>query len=133
LLKAIEEQGRRVRDYERRVNEDVLREITADAIAEGKQHGLAVIPVSEVGYSRVPSLWLLVGATTARLTRTAGENRSVKASDNHDRLHASAGAYFDVLVTEDAEFRETLALIPALPFEVLSMSDLNATLRDSDS
>ncbi len=67
----------------------------------------------------------------ARVERTVGEGRSIKASDPHDAQHCAVGAYVDVLVTSDVEFTNTLAMIPDLPFEVLGPTDLAQRLHTS--
>ncbi len=53
----------------------------------------------------------------------AGHTRGLPVV-THDRLHASAGAYYDLLVTEDKPFREALLLVPDVPFEVLTPREL---------
>lgn len=128
ILSEIEKQGKRIKDFDRRVSIEFIAESVEHVVAVGPEHGLPSIDTEEISYERLPSIWLLCGVTAARATRMAGENRKVKASDNHDRLHASAGAYFDVLVTNDVEFRQTLALIPELPFEVCSSAEFESRL-----
>ncbi|MGZ8482096.1 MAG: hypothetical protein ACXWWO_06535 [Candidatus Limnocylindria bacterium] len=44
-------------------------------------------------------------------------------------MHLSAAEYFDVLVTDDVEFRETITLIPSLPLQVMSPDEFCAFLR----
>jgi hypothetical protein len=105
-----------------------IRQLVVAVLAEGPKHGLEALPEIEVSYSRVPSLWLFVALHLARLIRTARESTSVKASDNSDRLHAAAGAYFDVFVSNDCEFRKTLALVPDLPFKVMTPAEFSSDL-----
>lgn len=129
ILGEIKGQGKRVRDFDRRVSNEQVFDSVSDLIATGPDYGLPTIASSEIEFERLPSAWLLCSVTAARATRVAGENRSVKASDNHDRLHAAAGAYFDVLVTDDAEFKETIRLMPDLPFKVCSAEEFALLLR----
>lgn len=120
--------GKKVSDFDHVVTVDMVRDETIRALAFGAQHGMPTVPAREVEFARVPSLWLISAAVLARATRALGTGRAVRDSDNHDRLHCSAGAYYDVLVTDDEEFRDTLAMIPERPFEVLNTADFAARL-----
>lgn len=131
LLSEVEGLGKRIGDFERVVRSEAVADLARSIVADGPGHGLPMLDSGSVTYVRVPTLWLLAAASLARLTRAAGENRTVKASDNHDKLHAAAGAYYDLLVTNDAEFRATLDLIPDRPFAVVTTSELASSLRDS--
>ncbi|MBI4932911.1 MAG: hypothetical protein HY828_03470 [Actinobacteria bacterium] len=128
VLDALSATGRKLKDVGRFVTAETVRENAIDTIRDGPSFGLPVIPDDSVSFERVPSLWLSKGVEAARLTRTAGEGRAVRASDNHDRLHAAAGAYFEVLVTDDDEFRRTLALVPDLPCVVMTPEEFDAWL-----
>jgi hypothetical protein len=120
VLSRITEMGKRPNDFERSVAESTVREAVHGMVEAGLGRGFNVVPFDEISFQRLPSAWLLAGATAARLTRTAGEGRSVKPSDQHDRLHASTAAYCDILITDDREFRATIDLIPDFPAEVLT-------------
>jgi hypothetical protein len=83
-------------------------------------------PIVEAGVSveRVPSTWLFSASLLALMKRWAKDDIRLQDSDGHDLWHASCGAYYDILVTDDGAFRMTLAEIERLlPFEVLDPAD----------
>jgi hypothetical protein len=131
VLEEIDRLGARRKDLNREVTVAIIDDWAADVVAAGEERGLPVLPPDEVSLSTVPSAWLMCGVTIARAVRVVRENRKVKDSDNHDRHHAAACAYFDVLVTDDSEFRETLALVPDLPCEVMSVDEFADWLLDA--
>jgi hypothetical protein len=107
------------RDIAPRVEAATVRGWVADLLGDNPGGQLRVVPTSEIEMLRVPSIWLLVAYTQARVRRTVGDGRKIKSSDTHDGLHCSTDAYFDLLVTSDTEFIETLSLIDELPFDVM--------------
>lgn len=68
----------------------------------------------------LPSAWLFTKYRFARIKRNIADNRAVQESDHHDAEHCAAGFYYDLLVTNDHEFSETLFEIRDLPFRVAS-------------
>lgn len=76
----------------------------------------------------LPSVWHFTAFKLARLARNLGEGRSIKAGDYLDADHVGCGSYFDVLVTDDKELRETCAMLKALPFGVEGFSELTRRL-----
>lgn len=129
ILERIRQLGKRPRDFDRTITAAAIQDVAYQVALVGESRGLPTLPASEVSYARLPSLWLHVAVTFARANRVAGDNRAVKASDNHDRLHVSAGGYFDLFVTDDVELRNTLADVPDLPFAVKSADMFAEWLR----
>lgn len=90
--------------------------------------------VGEDGYlsEQVPSAWLFVAYSLARIKFNVVEGRRINDSDGFDREHFAACAYADVLVTDDKALRETVAqadeLLGGLSFTVETFADLRARL-----
>jgi len=68
--------------------------------------------------STMPTAWLTTAYRMCRIKRHIADNRKVQPSDWHDAEHVIAGIYYDTLVTNDNELRETLVEIVDLPFAV---------------
>lgn len=99
---------------------------TADAVSDGLPPGWAV---GAGGFrADIPSAWLFTAFKLARIKRNLGEGRKISASDYIDAEHCGAGPYFDVLVTDDAEFRSTCELLPWRPFKIEGFTELRARL-----
>jgi hypothetical protein len=128
IVRGVEALGATVYDYAHVVTPEMVRETTIEALSFAAEHGYPTVPDDEVNFGRVPSLWLYCAAGAASTTRAAGAGTAVRDSDNHDRLHCSAGAYYDVLVTVDREFRARLALIPDCPFDVMNPNEFTGRL-----
>jgi hypothetical protein len=78
----------------------------------------------------VPSVWLFTAFKLARLARNLGEGRAIKDGDYFDAEHVGCGAYFDVLITDDKEMRDTCAIINDLPFRAEAFTDLIQRLTE---
>ena len=72
----------------------------------------------------VPSAWLFTAFKLARLVRNLGDGRAIKAGDYLDADHVGCGVYFEILVTDDNELRETCALLKDPPFRVEGFQEL---------
>jgi hypothetical protein len=80
----------------------------------------------------VPSAWLFTAFKLGRLARNLGEGRAIKFGDYLDADHVGCGAYFDVLVTDDKELRETCTMLKDLPFRVEGFSELTRRMTGTD-
>ena len=102
---------------------------TGDLVAAGLPPGWVSGQSGAGGFrADIPSAWLFTAFKLARIKRNLGEGRKISASDYIDAEHCGAGAYFDVLVTDDVEFRSTCELLPSCPFEIEGFSELRARL-----
>lgn len=72
----------------------------------------------------LPSLWNFISYRLARLNQTLSDGRKIDRGDFYDAHHYAKGHYYDVLVTGDRRLRETAALIPDRPVEVLTLEEL---------
>jgi hypothetical protein len=74
--------------------------------------------------TRIPSAWLFTAFKLARVKLNLGEGRSIKPSDCIDAEHCAAGAYYDVLITDDSAFRSTCEMLDPCPFQIETFDDL---------
>jgi hypothetical protein len=99
-----------------------IDDLVRDVVAEGVRRKLVPDGVQPIR-DAVPSAWLFTAFKMARLARSLGEGRAIKRGDYMDAEHAAAGAYFDVLVTDDQELRETCVLLDP-PFTIEGFKEL---------
>lgn len=78
------------------------------------------------------SAWAIHSYWMARIVMTVGMDKKVKDSDGHDAHHYAMASYTDVLVTQDGDFRDTIALIPNA-VSVIDFNTLAAELGVSPS
>jgi hypothetical protein len=123
VLAEVDRLGEKPRDFVGEVSVKTIRDYVRAVVAAGPAVGLSFVADEDLTYQRLPSAWLVAATYSAQITRAARDGRAMKDSDLHDRLHASAGAYYDVLVTEDRQFREALRIVPDVPFEVLTSGE----------
>ena len=76
----------------------------------------------------VPSAWAFTAFKLVRIKLNLGDRRAIKEGDYFDAEHFAACPYFDVLVTDDKAFRETIQLTP-IRFEVRNFQWLLGELR----
>lgn len=86
--------------------DDWVRDIT-----DSGRYGGQIPDDVTVRPEHVPSASTFVAVRLARLARTMGEGRRIQESDLADAYHVACGPYFDVLVTDDTELRNTLGLV----------------------
>jgi hypothetical protein len=76
----------------------------------------------------VASVRRFVAYYMGRMILNLGSNRRIDGSDAYDARHYVAASYADVMVTDDARFRETYQQIPSPTF-VLETFDEFVTKR----
>lgn len=110
-----------------------LDEWNRDVVEEGMRKGLyRHDPGTGTGLEQFPTSWLLNSYRAARTVYTIGDGRRIKPSDLADAHHAACGAYYDILVTDDAGFIDTLELFgPRLPFTWMRSTELVEQLLTS--
>lgn len=129
LRRAIEELGKKVGDFEPSVAPDDLRPVVFILVeAARKKFDLPAIELTELGLERVPSSWLHAAVLVVSLGRWIRDNAKPTESDQHDFWHAAAGAYFDILVTDDRRYQKALASIEWLPFKVMTKEEFALSL-----
>lgn len=131
-LQALAEHGgdkvRTVRDWYASIDvDDWVRDVVHESVRP--QLAGSAAPSSR---ELVPSVWLFTAFKLARLARNLGEGRAIKTGDYFDADHVGCGAYFDVLVTDDKEMRETCAMLNDPPFRVEPFSELIRRLTGAD-
>lgn len=104
---------------EQRIDEWVRESWAADA----KDYGLPPDAESWPQPSSIPTVWGMFAFKMARMHLNIGENRRVDGSDFHDAHHYVAASYAEVLVTDDARFRQTCELIPTTRFQVIGLEE----------
>lgn len=81
----------------------------------------------------IPTARRLHAYMMARIFLNVGLNRRIGDGDIHDAHHYAAGAYTDVIITDDGGFRETCAIIPngirTISFEDFVRNDLRLALK----
>lgn len=105
-----------------------VADLNKDVVEAGVARGLYDTVDTPCDFDRYPSSWLFAAYRLSRMVYTLGEGQRIQASDLADAHHVSAGAYYDILVTDDKRLRQTLDLIPDLPFEVLRSSEVEARI-----
>ncbi len=70
-----------------------------------------------------PTMWLVTQYFAAQHLLATGEGQRLDKGDAYDQRHASLGAYYDVLITDDGRFTKVLAKFDPLPFQVLTWND----------
>jgi hypothetical protein len=97
-----------------------------DALAEGV---LASAPdPGDLSAITAPSAWHFTRFKLARIRLNLVENRAIKPSDYVDAEHYALAPYYDVRVTDDRAFTETIGLLTDCPFRVASFADLELRL-----
>lgn len=119
---------RTVRDWYASVDVDDWVQDVVDEGVRRKLLGSGLLSRREL----LPSAWLFTAFKLARLARNLGEGRAIKASDYLDADHVGCSAYFDVLVTDDKELRETCAMLNDPPFRVEGFSELTRRMTGTD-
>lgn len=104
---------------EQRIGEWVRESWKTDA----RDYGLSEDPASWPQPWTIPTVWGMFAFKMARMHLNIGENRRVDGSDFHDAHHYVAASYAEVLVTDDARFRQTCELIPTTPFRVVGLDE----------
>lgn len=71
----------------------------------------------------VPSVRRFVAYYMGRMILNLGSNRRIDGSDEYDARHYVAASYADVMVTDDARFRDTYQQIPSPSFVLETFDD----------
>jgi hypothetical protein len=88
-------------------------EWVADILVGGVGQGGATSPRFDGPMRKaVPSVWSFIAFKMARIKLNLGDARRIEAGDYFDAEHYGASPYFEVLVTDDRRFAETVAMIP---------------------
>lgn len=77
---------------------------------------------------QMQSAWAITGYLAARAALVVGMSGAVMDGDTYDTFHYASACYADVVVTEDAAFRETMAAIPNNPVTSLTFDQFAAQL-----
>lgn len=107
----------------------MIRDWVHDYIASNTEHlGLGPDARTWPRPEELQTAWAMTAYLLARVYLNVGLKRRIGDGDAHDAHHYASACYGDVLVTEDAAFRETIAEVPENPITVLAFGDFAAQL-----
>jgi hypothetical protein len=89
--------------------------------------GAALEVTGPLAPSEVPSVRRFVAYYMGRMILNLGSNRRIDGSDAYDARHYVAASYADVMVTDDARFRQTYQQIPSPAFVLETFDHLVST------
>ncbi len=110
-----------------------LDEWASGPVSSGVEQKLYEVEAGTLAtYDRFPSVWIFMAYRLARVVKTLGDGRRIDPSDLADAQHVSAGAYYDLLVTDDRQLTDTLELSPErFPFRWSDSAGFNMRFSGS--